>query len=254
MGWLSYPAWRQVVGQPQAISNPGPSNWAEKENNTVAPMTVSLRDGSQVTLEPGSRLRYPGAFPGDKREVYLVGKAFFQVAKVPARPFYVYAGRVVTKVLGTSFHVRMQEAKQQVQVEVVTGRVSVYEKKTAAGLVGDTKGVIVNPNHKAIYHTDNQLFTTGLVDAPVLVDTTYNRAASVGFVYDDAPVARVMEDLEAAYGIDITLENEQVSTCPITADVRKKSLYTQLDIICAALQATYSVRGTTILISGKGCQ
>jgi hypothetical protein len=120
--------------------------------------------------------------------------------------------------------------------------------------VGDTKGVILNPNHKAIYHTDNQLFTTGLVDAPGLVDTTYSRAASVGFVYDDAPVARVVEELEAAYGIAITLENEQVSNCPITADVRNKSLYTQLDIICAALQATYSVRGTTILISGKGCQ
>jgi hypothetical protein len=86
--------------------------------------------------------------------------------------------------------------------------------------VGDTKGVILNPNHKAIYHTDNQLFTTGLVDAPGLVDTTYSRAASVGFVYDDAPVARVVEELEAAYGIAITLENEQVSNCPITADVR----------------------------------
>jgi ferric-dicitrate binding protein FerR (iron transport regulator) len=254
IGWLAYPLWQQKDGPPEAVQAPETRNWTERVNTTAQPLNISLTDGSQITVEPGSRLRYPGAFTGDKREVHLEGEAFFRVARRTTQPFYVYAGRVVTKVLGTSFHVRTQEKTQQVQVEVVTGRVSVYEKKPGPGPAADTKGVVLNPNHKATYYPENQLFTTGLVDAPVLVDSAGSKGTVRRFVYDDTPVAGVIAELEAAYGVDITLENEQVSNCPITADVRKHSLYTQLDIICAALQATYSVRGTTILVSGKGCQ
>jgi hypothetical protein len=50
------------------------------------------------------------------------------------------------------------------------------------------------------------------------------------------------------------VENEIMNNCILTADITKQPLYTKLDIICAAVGATYEVKGTTILINGKGCE
>ena len=85
--------------------------------------SIRLADGTVVTMGYKSRLRYPEQFEADKRNVFLEGEAFFEVAKDTRRPFTVISGKVHTKVLGTSFKVVTQ--KTNVEVAVVTGKVSV---------------------------------------------------------------------------------------------------------------------------------
>src|SRR5690606_16820065 len=48
----------------------------EKINNSDQPVTVSLSDGSEITLQPQSKLTYPLSFPSDKREVILNGEGY----------------------------------------------------------------------------------------------------------------------------------------------------------------------------------
>lgn len=84
---------------------------------------VRLADGSTVTLGYKTRLRYPEKFEAAKRDVFLEGEAFFEVARDAKRPFTVISGKVHTKVLGTSFKVVTR--KNDVEVMVVTGKVSV---------------------------------------------------------------------------------------------------------------------------------
>jgi hypothetical protein len=43
--------------------------------------TVILSDSSEVIINADSKFSYPANFEGDKREVYLVGEAFFKVKK-----------------------------------------------------------------------------------------------------------------------------------------------------------------------------
>jgi hypothetical protein len=112
---------------------------------------------------------------------------------------------------------------------------------------------VLPPNHRATYFTSNKLFTTGLVSRPVLVDAAPEGGRRPAFVYDDTPIGEVVTELQTAYGISIVLESEQLRACPLTATLTGKPLYTQLEIICAALGTSYVVQGTTILISGKGC-
>ncbi len=50
-----------------------------------------------------SLLRYPTSFIGEKREVFLEGEAFFEVAKDAKHPFIVHTNRHSVEVLGTSF-------------------------------------------------------------------------------------------------------------------------------------------------------
>ncbi|GAB4024132.1 FecR family protein [Spirosoma koreense] len=228
------------------------TDWIERTNASATPLDVRLEDGSHVKLAAHSSLRFPKHFEPRERTVYLTGDAFFSVARMPARPFFVHAGSVVTKVLGTSFFVRSQLAAKQVRVEVVTGRVAVYEalttKKTSAG------GVVLSPNQTATFFEEEQHFVTGLVDAPQLIRPSGHEPKTISFQFDDTPLVDVLARLEQAYGIAIEVETESQKACPLTADLSNQPLYTQLDIICAALKATYEVKGTTILLSGKGCE
>jgi transmembrane sensor len=84
--------------------------------------TVTLSDGSVVTLNTDTRLRTRPA--KGRRLVYLDrGQAFFRVAKDPLHPFIVTAaGRTVTAV-GTAFDVRVDDRK--FEVTVVEGKVRV---------------------------------------------------------------------------------------------------------------------------------
>ncbi|UFH57124.1 FecR family protein [Spirosoma sp. KNUC1025] len=252
IGWwyFFYPASQKfpTVDSPVAGSKPG---WIERTNTTGQPLVVRLEDGSTVRLAARSAVRFPTHFTKEKRTVYLTGDAFFEVARMPARPFYVHTGSVVTKVLGTSFFVRSQSATKQVRVEVVTGRVAVYQETPRQQTAN---GVVLRPNQAATFFEKEQHFVTGLVDAPRIIQTPEVEKKPITFRYDDAPLSDVLMQLEQAYGITIEVENESQNACPLTADLTDQPLYTQLEIICAALKARYEVRGTTILISGKGCE
>lgn len=245
---------QQTINETRSLNSFIPSDtsgWVERKNTASKPLLIRLEDGSEVQLAPHSSLKFPQYFSSDKRIVYLTGDAFFNVQKMPSRPFYVHSGEVITKVLGTSFFIRTEPSTQEIRVEVVTGRVAVYreskEKQAAAN------GVVLNPNQAVTYFDEEKHFVTGLVQKPVILQTPEVEKKELSFRFDDAPLSEVLERLELAYGIDIEVENEQQNNCLLTADLTGQPLYTQLEIICAALKATYEVQGVTILISGKGC-
>lgn len=223
----------------------------EIQNLSNQAKKVTLEDASQVTLQPKSKLSYPEHFNADKREVYLTGEAFFEVEKNPQKPFFVYAGKVTTKVLGTSFYVKNLDGKKKIEIEVVSGRVSVYEKEENNNV--QSNGVILLPNHKATFFAESNLFVTNIVANPI-IQTTKIQDTKVFFEFDDTPMNEVLKKLREAYGLEIIVENEIMNNCILTADITKQPLYTKLEIICAAVGATYEVKGTTILINGKGCE
>jgi transmembrane sensor len=189
--------------------------------------------------------------------VFLSGEAFFDITKNPERPFLVHAKDIVTRVLGTSFWVKNTEGGKNIAVEVVTGKVTVYKEKTRLKTPSESDGVVLTPNLKVVYFIENEHFVTGLVEKPVLVkteETTEKTPTIPQFSFNDAPLSEVMHQLEAAYGIQIVLANDVLNNCPFTGDLTKQPLFTKLDLVCASLNAVYEVKGTSILISGKGCE
>jgi len=224
-------------------------------NTTSNILPVTLEDGSKVTLHPQSELRFPTHFTPHQREVFLTGEAFFEITENAARPFLVNAGQLVTKVLGTSFRVRAQPDSPEVEVSVKTGKVSVYERAEPSQVKSNKNGngVVLTPNHRVTFSTENKLFITGLVEKPAVLANIVV-AQNLSFVFNDAPISYVLSQLEKAYSIDIEIDNEGLNDCPLTANLTDKSLYAQLEIICAAIEGGYEVKGTAILISGKGCE
>lgn len=228
------------------------------DNSTAKPMLVKLEDNSKITLAPGASLAYPRFFSSDKREVQLKGDAFFDISKDSHRPFYVYSGRLVTRVLGTSFWVKGGGNKPQMEVEVVSGRVSVFENESferrqvvAGSKHKFNKGVILTPNQRVTYFEESGHLMTSLVDKPILLTIENEPIPSI---YKNVPLSKIFNSLEMAYGVEILLSTDGENECTFTGDLTQMSLFEQLELICQSNDGTYEVQGTSILVSTNGCK
>ena len=250
---------RQGAGQfsgtaPALVTTRGES-LREQTNNTASPVLIKLSDGSTVQLQPNSRLSYPERFTTDRREVSLIGDAFFQVTKNPARPFLVYAGQTVTKVVGTSFRIRAFEQDKTVSVVVRTGRVSVFSRRefTRLGKQATTQvaGVLLTPNQRATFHRENEQLAKDLIEEPLPLPSVPPHQE---LNFDDRPVSEVLTALENQYGLDIIFDAGTLSHCPITTTLSShEGLYQRLDRICRAIGATYETVDGQLIITSTSC-
>ncbi len=224
----------------------------EYNNNSDGEQHIVLSDGSEVVLEKNSRLTYAANFSSGKREVYLEGNAFFNIARNPERPFIVYTHTIVTKVLGTSFYVKANTSAETASVVVKTGKVSVFKREnftsTDAGSA-TLKGMLVTPNQQVIYDISNEQMNKSLVEKPAL-----STKAPPGFEFDDTPATEVFRTLQAAYGVPVMHDDEVLATCTISASLGNEDFYEKLRIICKIINATYEVIDGTVVINTKGCK
>lgn len=91
---------------------------------------VTLPDGSLVTLAPESSLNV--RYTRDERRLQLLaGGADFAVAKDPDRPFFVAAGGLSVRAVGTAFRVRHEDVGG-IEIVVTEGEVRVLHEDEAA--------------------------------------------------------------------------------------------------------------------------
>jgi len=87
--------------------------------------SITLTDGTAVTLNASSKLIYPKTGYGNQREVYLEGEAFFDVAKNEKYPFIIHTTDMDIKVLGTSFNVRAYTDEQKTETSLISGAIEI---------------------------------------------------------------------------------------------------------------------------------
>lgn len=80
--------------------------WKEVKAPTGQLLKLTLADGSRITLNSESGIRYPQVFSGQTREVHLDGEAYFDVAEDHDHPFILHTQQMDIRVLGTAFNVK----------------------------------------------------------------------------------------------------------------------------------------------------
>lgn len=117
--------------------------------------TLTLPDGSIVTLNANSKIHYPAKWAASQaREVWINGEAFFKVNHLhqsgPVKEsdrFIVHAEKVNVEVLGTTFNVNSRRGK--IQVALITGRVGVEIKGSESTQVRLLPGELAEyPGHQ----------------------------------------------------------------------------------------------------------
>lgn len=229
------------------------AEWQQEVNNSALPKTVFLSDGSSVVLQPKSILYYHRVFDSDYREVKLEGEAFFEVAKDPNKPFLVYADKIVSKVLGTSFVVRAFRDERDVKVLVKTGKVSVYtddDIEVNKNIVDkQLQGVLLTPNQQAIFSKEDAQLVKSLVEDPQVLVGPKSR----DFEFIDTPLRDVFATLEKAYGIEIVYDEELMGNCALNASLDDMPLYDKMRLICKGVNAKFEILDSKIVVAGKGC-
>lgn len=227
------------------------TDYAEQINETGKALELKLPDGSTVTLDNKSRLKYKVNYANDTtRDVYLLGNAFFNVVKNPDKPFIVHSNEVLTKVLGTSFTVEAPENGESIVVSVKTGKVSVYTEKENIELTDSEKKVILLPNQQVKFVRAAQLFNKSLVDVPEILNP---HITDEDFKFENAPISDVFETLENAYGIDIVFNVEAMKRCFLTAPLGSEPLLEKMEIICKTIGATYKIVDAKVVVRSSGC-
>lgn len=224
-------------------------------NNSSTERKVTLPDGSIIYLLSHSKISFPEPFHTAYREVNLSGEAFFEIAKNPSQPFFVYANELVTKVLGTSFLIKAYEKDEEVRVIVKTGKVSVFAdtNRVTPSLQKNTKpdSLVLTPNQQAVLiRRETRLIKTDSMPAVLPAVPAFQKL----FTYDRASIADVFQDLEQTYGIDILYDANTMKNCTITAQLEKESLAEKLELICLIVEGEYELVDNLVIIRSKACQ
>ena len=191
-------------------------------------MIVYLNDGTKVTLNSGSELRYPETFDGKKREVYLSGEAYFEVAHNPEKSFQVHSGKVVTSVLGTSFNVMAYPRLSKMTVTVLTGKVAVKNN--------DSKQlVMLLPKQRASLTAGNVVFAVDSVK-----DLGDMVAWSKGeLVFNNATLEEIALKVSYRYGVNVKVDNEGKGQRRITGTFNKQSFIEIMDAVTRLTETKY---------------
>ncbi len=220
------------------------------ENKAGSDQFFVLPDSSTVRLTANSRLRIDDDFNKNIRKVTLHGEAFFEVRHHPEKPFYVHAGEVVTKVLGTSFVVRAYDDTDSITVSVRTGKVSVFSSESPQN--SDTENeLVILPNQQIVFSRAKGEASKMLVENPVAL---IPEKASEKVKYVSAPISEVIEALEVLYGVEIEYDTAAFSSCRLTTTLSGDGIYSRLNSISKAIGSTYFQENGKIFLQGEGCK
>ncbi|WP_373515081.1 FecR family protein [Persicitalea sp.] len=231
----------------------------QRTNDSTKPMTIILADGSSVVLLPGSVLEYSMAEHPKRREVRLVGRAFFEIVKNQEKPFFVYTDDVATKVLGTSFLIDAPADQDELKVEVKTGQVAVFplsrnptEAERAAADKPELRGLLVVQDEKvAVSRLSGKAIKTNTTPVRAIAPEDISEQA---FIFDETPVSEVFSALELAYNVKIEYDAQTMGGCPLNATLVGEPFIKKLNVICAALDAKYEMKENLVTITGAGCR
>lgn len=196
-----------------------------------------LPDGSRVTLNANSEIRYPALvlLTDTLRTVYLKGEAFFSVEKDPERPFVVHAKRSLTRVLGTRFNLKAYERDQSVTLVVQEGKVRFSD-------AANKRQLILTANQRGV------LDPTDLLIKDNVYANRYLAWKENKLVFENQPLSAVETALEAWYGIDVVIDNPQLKLNRYTGSFADKPVDEVLEAMRYAIGFKYEIRGKKVII------
>lgn len=142
-----------------------PSSKKESEEILLSKLVVpagkrsalTLVDGTKIWINSNTTIIYPNSFSQEKREIYIDGEAYLEVAHNSLKPFYVKTEQIDVKVLGTSFNVCAYREDQNQEIVLVDGKVEVNTR--------NKKKEILSPSELFKYDKQNEVASVTRVNA-----------------------------------------------------------------------------------------
>ena len=197
--------------------------------------SVTLVDGTRVSLNGGSRLRYADDFGTKHRDVYLDGEGFFDVKHDASKPFRVRVRNAIVEDVGTRFTVRAYAEQATVDVAVSEGVVAMGRDSANVRITAGEIGIMTPSGVVAVSRVASLDRYVGWTSgALVLEGTTLGKAAA---------------QLEHWYGVKIAVSDSSLSARPVSARFQGESVAQALDALALAIGARVTRDSAGFLLS-----
>jgi transmembrane sensor len=221
----------------QEINQTGISELITKTTPNRRMFRMRLQDGSLVHLNAVSKISYPQEFTDQKREVEILGEAYFDIERDEARPFNIRVKDYSIKVLGTSFNIQAYEDEQDFSVTVESGTVKVISNSDGF------EDIILKKDQKLVFSPETN--STKIEDINPEEELSWRKGI---LRFDSTPMAKVEKMLERWYGYDIIIEDEEIYALKYTGNHKNEGIKTLLESLIYATRTEYTIKDNSIII------
>ncbi|MFA5326345.1 MAG: FecR domain-containing protein [Prolixibacteraceae bacterium] len=221
---------------------------AAKYTETIAPRgqksQIVLSDGTKVWLNSDTKIKYPGVFSKNHRDIYLEGEAFFEVAKNEHQPFVVHTSGVKVKVLGTKFNVRAYSDENQIETSLFEGKIDLmYSRAKSSGEIEK----FIKPGESFVYSkTDHQLAAKRFPGEEI------NGWKKNQLIFKDDTFDNLVRKVERWYDVKVVYDEAQFNDRRLTVELYEgERLERLMDVISLALSVDYKYEKGEIIVTPK---
>lgn len=195
-----------------------------------------LADGTRVHLNAASQLKYPVSFSGEKREVYLQGEAWFEVAEDVSRPFYVHAEGVQIRVYGTRFNVNTYKFNT-IETVLVEGSIGIQAE-------GEGQEIRMQPGQLAEMNRESKNIQLKEVDV-----RQYTAWKEGIFYFNDDTLEDILNELARWYDREVFFHSNRVKELHFTGHLaRYEDIRKILNTVTESTGVEFQVTDKTIIV------
>lgn len=174
----------------------------EEYNQIIVPKgrrsMIVLADNSKIWINSGSKVIYPRAFKGEKRQIFVEGEVYLKVTRNEEKPFIVNTSAFEVEVLGTTFNVAAYKGSTEAAVVLVEGAVDVKDRSE--------RHIKMQPNERV------ELNEAGISKKEKVNALEYIHWVDGVWILKGRPLKEVVQYLTEYYGqpvhCDPSIENE----------------------------------------------
>lgn len=216
---------------------------------TIAPRgqksQIVLSDGTKIWLNSDTRIKYPGRFSSDERDVYLEGEAFFEVTKNKHRPFIVHTSGVKVKVLGTKFNVKAYSDEDQIETSLFEGKINLMMNNPVQ--VGEAEKSI-SPGQSYVYSKVDHKLEENRFPQDEINGWKHNQ-----LIFKDDTFGNLVKKVERWYDVKMVYDEKLFNDRRLTVElVEGERLERLMDIISLTLSVNFRYDKGTIILTPKG--
>lgn len=228
-----------------------------------------LSDGTIVTLNAGSRLKYDSSFGLEQRVVELEGEGFFKVAKDSERPFIVKTSHINVLALGTSFNVKAYAGDKTIETTLVEGSVKIEGNS----FENSKEELVLKPNQKmTFFKSTSELVEEQIapgkispaekhttqspapVELPVTITENINVEPVISWkenrwIFEKQSLSQIAVDLERRFDVQIDFKSEQLKNFRFTGTILEEPIEQVLEVMSLSAPINFSVKGRIVTLS-----
>lgn len=253
--------WYPAAVEPTHIPDQASTTLNEVSTLNGSQSKVMLPDGSQVWLNSGSKITYAKDFGAAIREVNLVGEAFFDVVKNPAKPFVIHARNVNIRVVGTAFNVKSYPGDKTTETSLIRGIIEVNITNRPA------EKIILKPNEKLVVAADEKPLENAakpqmvsLKKTPqvvrdsisyLAVDSTVIETSWMEhkLIFNDESFYDLARRMERWYGVTIRFSDNRLEKLRLTGNLEQETLQQALKALKITAPFNYKIEKGEVIIT-----